>query len=262
MPFDIGELSRTGNYEPAQLIYSGFYPRIYDQGIEPDDFYPSYLQTYIERDIRTLRQVENLQSFTRFLGLCAGRTGQVLNISSLANDTGIAVNTAKAWLSLLESSYIIYLLQPYHRNFSKRIIKSPKLYFYDTGIASSLLKITNREMLRNHYLFGALFENLVISEIIKSRVHSGKRPAVWYWRESNGTEIDCIAENDDGTFLALEIKAGETYNDDYLKNLRNFPSEDNGRKISKMVVYGGSVDTVIKGISVSSWKSFTGLPRF
>ena len=259
LPFDIIELGGSGNYDPAQLIYSGFYPRIYDQKIEPDDFYPSYLQTYIERDIRTLRQVENLQNFTRFLGLCAGRTGQVINLSSLANDAGIAVNTAKAWLSLLESSYIIYLLQPYHQNFSKRIIKSPKLYFYDTGIASSLLRINGSDMLRNHYLYGALFENLVISELIKFRVHSGRRPAVWYWRESNGTEIDCIVENDDGTLIALEIKAGETYNDDYLKNLRHFPSDDHGRKLTKLVVYGGSDDTVLKGIQISSWRSFTSI---
>ena len=223
LPFDIGELSFIDDFDPAQLIINGFYPRIYDQQIKPADFYPSYLQTYIERDIRTLRSIENLHTFSRFLGLCAGRTGQILNLSSLANDAGITVNTAKAWLSLLKSSYIIYLLQPYYRNFNKRIIKSPKLYFYDTGVASSLLRITDPTMLSSHYLYGALFENLVITEIIKSQVHRGKRPSVYYWRESNGVEIDCIIERGGNTIDALEIKAGQTFSADYLRNLRHFP---------------------------------------
>lgn len=258
LPFDISELQAAGKYEPAQLIFNGFYPRIYDQKINPPDFYPSYLQTYIERDIRTLRSVENLQNFSRFLGLCAGRTGQVLNLTSLANDAGIAVNTVKAWLSLLESSYIIYLLQPYYRHFNKRIIKSPKLYFYDTGVAASLLRITGSEMLHNHYLYGALFENLVISEIIKSQVHKGKRPSVFYWRESNGVEIDCIVEKDGGESIAVEIKAGQTFNADFLRNLRLFQAGDNRGKIRKTVVYGGTESMKINDIHITSWDEFSG----
>lgn len=257
LPFDITELSVAGKFEPKHLILNGFYPRIYDQEIDSSDFYPSYLQTYIERDIRTLRSIENLQNFSRFLSLCAGRTGQVLNLSSLANDAGIAVNTAKAWLSLLESSYIIYLLQPYYRNFNKRIIKSPKLYFYDTGIASSLLRITGTEMLHTHYMYGALFENLVISEIIKSQVHRGRRPAVYYWRESNGVEIDCIIESADGVLTAVEIKAGQTFNEGYLRNLRLFPLENRGQEIRKMVIYGGHETTVIKDILINPWAQFS-----
>src|SRR5512133_542071 len=185
-PFDKEERKAYPELGLLQLMLTGSYPRIHDQRIDPSDFYPSYLQTCIERDIRTLRAVENLHSFSRFLGLCAGRTGQVLNLSSLAHDAGIAVNTAKAWLSLLESSFIIFLLQPYHTNFSKRIIKAPKLYFLDTGIAASLLRIQTTEQLRTHYLYGSLFENLVISDIIKYLVHRGMQPAVYYWRESNG----------------------------------------------------------------------------
>lgn len=257
LPFDITELNTIGKFEPSQLIYSGFYPRVHDQKIEPNDFYPSYLQTYIERDIRTLRSVENLQNFSRFLGLCAGRTGQVLNLSSLSNDAGIAVNTAKSWLSLLESSYIIYLLQPYYRNFNKRIIKSPKIYFYDTGIASSLLRIQGTDGLNMHYLYGALFENLVISEIIKSQVHRGRRPSVYYWRESNGVEIDCIVEKDGGEIAAIEIKSGQTFNEGYLRNLKLFPDVYEGQKIKKTVVYGGNEATVIKEIRISSWNEFS-----
>ena len=257
LPFDIRELSVIGDFDPAQLIINGFYPRIYDQKIKPSDFYPSYLQTYIERDIRTLRSVENLQTFSRFLGLCAGRTGQIVNLSSLANDAGVSVNTVKAWLSLLESSYIIYLLQPYHRNFNKRLIKSPKLYFYDTGVVSSLLRINDPAMLSTHYLYGALFENLVISEIIKSQVHRGERPSVWYWRESNGQEIDCIVDRGDNRIDALEIKAGQTFTSEYLKNLKDFPGKPTGQKIRKSVVYRGAESTVIGDIDVLSWDDFS-----
>ncbi len=257
LPFDVGELGVIEDFEPAQLIINGFYPRVYDQHIKPSDFYPSYLQTYIERDIRTLRSVENLQTFSRFLGLCAGRTGQILNLSSLANDTGISVNTVKAWLSLLESSYIIYLLQPYHRNFNKRIIKSPKLYFYDTGVVSSLLRIHDPAMLLNHYLSGALFENLVITEIIKSQVHQGMRPSVWYWRESNGSEVDCIIERGDNSIDALEIKAGQTFSEDYLRNLKSFPVVSSDQKITRTVIYRGTESTVIKDIKIISWQDFT-----
>ncbi len=255
-PFDITELKESKIKDSAKLIISGFYPRLYDKRIKAKDFYPSYLQTYIERDIRTLKAIENLNAFTRFLGLCAGRVGQILNITSLSNDAGIAVNTAKAWLSLLESSYIIYLLQPYYRNFNKRLIKSPKLYFYDVGVASSLLKINNQAAVRTHFAYGSLFENLVISEIIKSQYHSGKRPAVYYWRESNGTEIDCIIEIGNTKIFALEIKAGETFNPDYLKNLNKLPA-GKGIDIKKFVVYSGNDTLKIRDTKIIAWKDFT-----
>ena len=256
LPFDLTELRFEKYHDPNLMIYKGFYPRLYDQNIEPQDFYPSYLQTYIERDIRSLKAVENLHNFSRFLGLCAGRTGQILNLSSLANDAGIAVNTAKSWLSLLESSYIIYLLQPYHENFNKRIIKSPKLYFYDTGIASSLLRITDPEMVSTHYLYGALFENLVISEIIKSQIHGGLRPSVYYWRDSNGIEIDCIIEKGNKEFIALEIKGGQTFNEGYLKNLNLLPVKDKSQTVRKLVIYAGGDEAVIKDIEIVPWKRF------
>jgi len=256
LPFDIIELRGHANLDPAQLILSGFYPRVHDQKIAPQDFYLSYLQTYIERDIRTLRSIDNLQTFSRFLSLCAGRTGQILNLSSLANDTGISVNTSKAWLSLLESSYVIFLLQPYHHNFNKRIIKSPKLYFYDTGVASSLLRITDTGTLSTHYLYGALFENLVISEIVKLQIHNGRRKSVYYWRESNGAELDCIIEREKGEVTALEIKAGQTFSRDYVKNLLHFPKEILGKEINKVVIYGGSEETRIDSIKVITWSDF------
>lgn len=224
LPFGIQEL----NLQPQaidELIFKGFYPRLHDVGIGPAEFYPSYIQTYIERDVRSLKAIENLNTFSRFIGLCAGRIGQILNLTSLANDTGVTVKTIKSWLSLLESSFIVFLVQPFYKNYNKRLIKSPKLYFYDTGLACSLLNIQNAEMIRNHYLYGALYENFVISELMKAQVHCGKRTSVYYWRESNGTEIDCIIELNNRETIAIEIKGGETFNKDYLKNLKKFPSQ-------------------------------------
>lgn len=255
-PFDITELQDIISTNYCELIQTGFYPRIYDKNIDPNDFYPSYLQTYIERDVRTLKAIENLNAFTRFLGLCAGRVGQILNISSLANDAGISVNTVKSWLSLLEASFIIYLLQPYYKNFNKRLIKSPKLYFYDTGVVSALLKITNANMVRNHYAYGSLFENLVISEIIKIQNHLGKHPSIYYWRESNGSEIDCIIEKGNDEITAIEIKGGETYSKDYIKNLIKFPGN---KGIEKIVVYAGDTTSNISGIKIIPWQMFPDL---
>jgi len=255
-PFDITELNQVIDCDVKQTILKGFYPRLHDQKIEPEDFYPSYLQTYIERDIRTLKAVENLQNFSRFLGLCAGRIGQILNLTSLANDAGIAVNTAKSWLSLLEASYIVFLVQPYFNNFNKRIIKSPKIYFYDTGVACSLLRISNSEILRTHYLYGALFENLVISEMLKCQSHRGKRPSVFYWRESNGTEIDCIVDKGNKEINAIEIKGGQTFNPGYLKNLKLFPDSNELYKISKFVVYPGQSSLSIKDIQIIPWINY------
>lgn len=232
-----------------------FYPRLFEFGINPNDFYPSYISTYLERDIRSLKAIENLNTFARFLGLCAGRIGQVLNLSSLANDTGITVNTAKSWLSLLEASFIIFQLQPYHKNYSKRLIKSPKLYFYDTGLVCSLLHIKEAEMVKTHYLYGSLFENIVIAEIVKKQHHLGKQASVYYWRESNGTEIDCIIEQGNNEIMAIEIKGGATFNKDYLKNLKNFPAKDT--KINKKLIYTAENNFKIYDVQLIGWNNFS-----
>ena len=256
-PFDISELVNIHKTSSINAIYSGFYPRVLINNIEPEEFYPSYIQTYIERDIRSLQSIDNLRTFNRFLGLCAGRTGQVLNISGLANDTGISVNTAKRWLSLLETSFIIYFLQPYHNNLNKRLIKSPKLYFYDTGLAASLLGIKDPDFISKHYHYGALFENLIVSEIIKYYNHQGKSPAVYYWRDSSGVEIDCVIEKNPQNLVTLEIKAGETFTKDYLKNITQFDkllSRDIENQ--KIVVYNGEQDTEINQTRLIPWSNF------
>ncbi len=257
LPFDTTELISLPPRNLNQIIFTGFYPRLFSQSIDATDFYPSYLQTYLERDIRSLKAVENLSAFSRFLGLCAGRIGHVLNLTSLANDAGIAVNTAKSWLSLLETSFVIYLLQPYHKNFNKRVIKAPKLYFYDTGIACSLLRITNPEMVITHYLYGALFENLIIAEIIKHQCHAGKRPSIYYWRESNGLEIDCIVEKGNNEIVAIEIKGGQTFNTDYLKNLKKLIDSD--LVIHRRLIYTGSQTLNISDVQLISWTDFPSL---
>ncbi len=252
LPFDISELPKEITKDYLSLIFSGFFPRIFHHKINPNDFYPSYLQTYIERDIRTLKAVENLNTFTRFLTLCAGRTGQILNLTSIANDTGISVNTVKSWLSLLEASYIIFLLKPYHNNFNKRVIKAPKLYFYDTGIVCSLLRINDEKSVKVHHLYGALFENFVISEIIKLFYHSGKQPQIYYYKESNGKEIDCIIEKSFNNIIALEIKGGETFNKDYLKNFSVF-SESNFSQVKKYLLFPEAKNTQIEDIYLFNW---------
>ena len=254
LPFDITELPDAIDKNHLQLIQTGFYPRIYQHKINPCDFYPSYLQTYIERDIRSIKVIENLNTFTRFLGLCAGRTGQILNLTSLANDTGVSVNTVKSWLSLLETSYIIFLLKPYHNNFNKRIIKAPKLYFYDTGVACSLLRIFDVRALRNYPLYGSLFENFIISELVKQFFHSGKQPLIYYYKESNGKEIDCIIENSFDQIIALEIKGGETFSKDYIKNLSILFAEKLPIKIKKYLVYPEAKKSKIMDISILNWR--------
>ncbi|MCF8308746.1 MAG: ATP-binding protein [Bacteroidales bacterium] len=256
-PFDISEIETIHKTSSINAIYSGFYPRVLINDIEPEEFYPSYIQTYIERDIRSLQSIDNLRTFNRFLGLCAGRTGQVLNISGLANDTGISVNTAKRWLSLLETSFIVYFLQPYHNNLNKRLIKSPKLYFYDTGLVASLLRINDPEYISKHYHYGSLFENLVVSEIIKYYYHQGKSPAVYYWRDSAGVEIDCVIEKNPQNLVTLEIKAGETFTKDYLKNLNRFDKILSGNiENQKMVVYNGEQDMEINQTRLVPWYNF------
>ncbi len=196
LPFSLEELKNTpyGSWQSDRYIYTGFYPRIYDKKINPADWYPNYIQTYVEKDVRLMKNISDLNTFQKFIKLCAGRTGQILNLSSLGNECGITHNTAKSWLSILEAGYIIFLLKPYHKNFNKRLIKMPKLYFYDTGLACFLLGIQNTSQLATHYLRGSLFESFVLSELIKERFNKGIEPNCYYWRDKTGNEIDCVIE--------------------------------------------------------------------
>ena len=255
LPFSFTELKNIipplDQYE--SLIFTGLYPRIYDRDLAPTDFYPSYIQTYVERDVRMMKNIGDINSFIRFIQLCAGRTGQLLNYTSLANDAGISPNTAKAWISILESSYILYRLQPFHRNFNKRLVKSPKLYFYDTGVACSLLGIQDEKQVYSHYLRGALFENLVINEFIKRNFHQGQRHYPYFWQDSRGKEIDCLLV-DGEEIVPVEIKAGKTISNSYFANLKYW------RQLAKMpedrgyVVYGGEQSLQTNIGSFISWR--------
>ncbi len=255
MPLSLIELVDHGIPVPGyeKLIYQGFYPRLYDRNIEPVDFYPNYIQTYIERDVRLLQNIHDLTLFIRFLKLCAGRIGQLLNMNSLANDCGVSPNTAKSWVSVLEASFIIFLLQPHFKNFNKRLVKMPKLYFIDTGLASSLLEIQSENQLSTHYLRGALFENFIISEFIKTRLNQGLRNNCYFWRDNKGMEIDCIIESGN-RLTPIEIKSGNTFNQDFFRNL-NYWNKLSGNPVkNSYVIYGGDSSRDTKDGTLLSWR--------
>lgn len=240
LPLSRGELHDTGLL-PAEInnqIYTGGYPRIYAMDIDPVDFYPSYISTYVERDVRTMMNIGDLNKFTRFLRLCAGRSGQLLNMSSLAIETGISVPTVESWLSVLEASYIIYRLEPNFNNYNKRIVKTPKLYFYDTGLACNLLGITTPQQLDSHFMRGALFENLVINQFVKDSFNSGRRPDLTFWRDSSGLEVDLIRTS--GVELyGYEIKSGRTFQPDFFKGLSKWGTLSDTPADRLSVIYGG-----------------------
>lgn len=254
LPFSFTELKKAGisfsSYE--DLLFKGYYPRIYDMEIDPGDFYPNYLQTYIERDVRLLQNIQDLDQFIRFMKLAAGRTGQLLNLTSLASDTGISVNTVKSWLTVLEASFIIFLLQPYHKNYNKRLVKMPKLYFYDTGLVSSLLDIQSANQIKSHYLLGGLFENFVIAEIVKSRYHRGLRSNCYFWRDHKGREIDCIL-NDGTNLLPVEMKAAKTFSTEFFANIF-FLKQITDEVGDAYVVFGGDQALDTKAGKLIGWR--------
>lgn len=240
LPFSHNELNSNDILPPTinEEIFNGCYPRLYDKNIHPTDFYPNYISTYVERDVRNIKSIENLSAFVKLLKLCAGRIGQLLNKSSLAVECGISEPTVQSWLSILEQSYIIYLLRPEHRNFNKRLTKSPKLYFYDTGLACSLLEITSATQIRTHYLRGGLFENMVINEKIKQCYNKGNDANIAFWRDSHGNEVDLI-EHIDGEDYIYEIKSGATANPDYFKGLNYWGKLSNIDISRRIVIYSG-----------------------
>lgn len=240
LPLSLNESGKAGYALKSleETLFNGRYPEVVTQKIAPEDYYANYLQTYVERDVRQLRNIGDLNTFVRFVKLCAGRIGQLLEYSSLANDVGIAVNTAKAWISLLEASYVVFLVPPYTRSFNKRLIKSPKLYFTDTGLACSLLNIESPEQLHSHYLRGGLFENLVMLEFLKSRLHQGKRPNLYFWRDQRGREIDLVLEQANEMRL-IECKSAGTYHPDFFSGIRYLRKISGNAFSDATVVYGG-----------------------
>lgn len=244
LPLGLEEVRRFRN-PPADLfdlLWRGTYPAVYDRGLEPGDWYPSYVATYIERDVRTILNVGDLVAFQTFLRLCAGRVGQLLNLSSLGSDAGVTHGTAKAWLSVLEAGYVAWRLPPFHANVSKRLIKAPKVHFVDSGLACYLLGIRSPDQLREHPLRGAVFETWVASEILKSRTHRGLPPSLSFFRDRKGAEVDVLVEVGRG-ILAVEAKSGQTIAGDFLAGLEAFAAMVGApgprRKVRGFVVYGG-----------------------
>jgi len=258
LPFSLQELEPlTVTYE--DLIFKGQYPRIYDRKISPTDFYPSYIQTYVDKDVRLLKNIGDINAFIQFTQLCAGRIGQPLNYASLANDAGISPNTAKSWLSVLESSYILYRLQPYYQNFNKRLVKSPKLYFYDTGVACSLLGIREQEQVNLHYLKGSLFENLIINEFIKRNYNHGENLHPYYWQNNHGKEIDCLLVKGNRV-TPIEIKSGKTISTSYFDNLKYWSSLTALPESEGYVVYGGEQSMQTSAGALISWQDLEHIP--
>lgn len=240
------------------LCWQGGYPRIYDKSIPPPTFYQAYLATYVERDVRQIKNINNLDAFTRFVSICAGFIGQTINKSTLASAAGIDRQTAGAWLSVLRTSHILYTVQPYFRNFKKRLVKSSKLYFRDTGLACTLLGINTLEQLRTYYQRGAIFENFIFNEVSKSFHNNGLTPPVFFWRDNSQNEIDLLL-NIGGKLRPIEIKSGMTYRNDYFKQLDWFSKVADVPLSKPTVIYGGEDTQPIGDHFLMSWRAVASL---
>ena len=253
LPFSLKEA--YGGSPPAtleDLLFTGFYPRIFDRKLNPNEASSFYISTYVERDLRLILNVRDLSQFEVFLRLCAGRTGQLLNLSSLGDDAGISHNTARQWLSILESSYVVKLLRPYYRNVGKRLVKTPKLYFLDTGVAAFLLSISDKTQLQGHPLKGALFESFVVSELLKGRFNRGQSDNLFFFRDSKGLEVDVVLDYGQ-EIEQIEIKSAATMASDFFAPLRKLSSL-HGRVRKSWLVYGGGESFRREGVQVLSWR--------
>lgn len=255
LPFSSAELRHAGvevgNID--ELLLRGLYPPLYDRNLTASDWYASYVTTYLERDLRQIANVHDLLQFQRFLALCAARTGQLLNLASLAIDCGIAQGTARSWLGVLQTSYVIFLLPPHHENLGKRVIKAPKLYFHDTGLAAFLIGVHDASHMSIHPSRPALFETFVVSEFLKHRWNAGLRSNLYFWRDNIGTEVDVLVE-DGARVFAIEIKSGRTINEEFFSAIRRYLKYAGDRAYGAGLVYGGEESYVRSGITVRSWQ--------
>lgn len=247
-------INEKKNYSINQLIFKGSYPEIYNKDRKPEIWYNSYIRTYIERDVRQLKNIENTSLFIKFLKICAGRVGQQLNVSALSNECGIDIKTVNSWLSVLEQTYVIKLMQPYYNNFNKRILKTPKLYFIDTGLACSLLGIRKLEELEFSHFRGSLVENFIILELLKNAANQKNDLSFFYWRDNNGIEIDLMI--DDGTnFIPIEIKSSQTFSKDFSKNLKKIKIYSGVKQA--IILYDGEMEfKTSDGIQVKNWSTY------
>lgn len=260
LPLSYAELRDSPDHydNPFEYIVKGFYPRIYDQGTPLNIFYPSYMLTYLERDVRLLKNIGDLASFERFVKLSAGYIGQQFNLTSFSNNIGLTQPTIKSWMSVLQTSFVAFLLPPYFRNFNKRIIKTPKLYFYDTGLACSLLGIRTAADLENHFMRGALFENFVIIEMMKQMLNKGKPPSWYYWQDSSGKEVDLLLEHQ-AQLYSFEIKSSQTLKSEFFKNLESFQDIAGMPSDNAYLIYAGNENQNRLYGHARSWKDLPDL---
>jgi hypothetical protein len=256
-PFSQSELQNAGLL-PGNLnewLFKGAYPRIYDRDIYPTDYYPAYVQTYLERDVRLLSNVGDIEDFRRFMRLCAGRIGNILDMGELSDEAGIDRRTCKRWLGILEASNIIVLVQPYFKNFNKRLVKRPKLYFTDTGLAASLLGMRSHADVELSPFRGALFENLVLLERLKAERNQGFVPDVWFWHETATNEVDFIF-GPESRLTAVEAKSGATFNERWTKSMKVFTKLAELTPDRKVIVYGGDVSMAMSEVRLVSWRDW------
>lgn len=254
LPFSFSELSKAKLLSPNfyKQAFSGFYPALYDRKTPPNILYSNYTETYIERDVRSLKNIGNIEQFVKFMRYLSGLCGSILNLSDVANAIGISVNTAKAWISVLSASYIIFLLPPHFVNFNKRLVKSPKLYFYDTGLLCYLLGLNDSRQLENNYLKGQIFENFIIAELLKQNYNRLHIPNLYFWRDHKGVEIDCMIDKAN-KLLPVEIKSSATFNNEFLKHIRYWHNLEGNKNKEGYLIYNGKQKFNIHNIEVRNW---------
>lgn len=255
LPFTLGELQAGGQAPGSleELLFTGLYPPVHDRELEPGIWYANYVRTYVERDVRQMINVRDLSAFQRFVRMCAARTGQLLNLSTLAADCGITHNTARSWLSVLEASYLVHLLQPHHRNFNKRLVKTPKLYFYDPGLAAWLLGVQTPAQLVTHPQRGALFETWVVSEMLKARFNRALASNLYFWQDRSGHEVDVLAEQG-GTLIPVEVKSGQTVVADFFRGLEKWAEIAGDAGGRPWLVYAGAQRQSRSSVEVVPWR--------
>ncbi len=256
LPLSLVEIpaERVGSLD--EMLLRGGYPALYSGSVDSSDWLASYVATYVERDVRQVLEVRDLMVFQRFLRLCAARTGQLLNLNAMADEAGISHSTARAWMSVLESSDLVYLLPPYHRNFGKRLVKTPKLYFLDVGLACWLLGIRSPDVLTVHPSRGALFETLVVSEFLKQRFNLGKPADLYFWRDNSGLEADLLFERS-GRLQMVEIKSGQTVTTDYVRAAQKTTRFASEEALMPWLIHGGEDAYERNGVRVLGWNSFS-----
>ncbi|MCS7035137.1 MAG: ATP-binding protein [Saprospiraceae bacterium] len=261
LPFSLEEIRSTAFALPdyEDYLLKGFYPRIYDLDLNPTEWLLDYIQTYVERDLRQLINVENLGAFRQFLEICAGRIGQLVNLSDMGSLIGVSHTTVQKWLSVLQTSFIVHLLRPYHRNYNKRIVKTPKLYFYDTGLACALLNLRSKDDLNRHFAKGALFENFIINELLKNHLNRHLYPGSYFWNAAGNHEIDLLLDKG-GRLYPIEIKAARTMSAHFLASLRYFQALSGARPEDSFLVYGGDESQQRSIARVLSWRQLEAIP--